>query len=99
MQPADEDSRKAALEWAASFKETCRRIREQSEPPPTPGEVVKQIRQRLAAKPRRWRGCRQRGCRRHHRCASPDLWCSHTALSPEQQAATRAQLKRALAGK
>ncbi|HET7680594.1 MAG TPA: hypothetical protein VFK79_10725 [Xanthobacteraceae bacterium] len=103
MHPANEDSRKAALEWAASFHDACRRFREQAgiepEPAPTPDEVVRQIRQKLAAKPRRWRGCPQRNCRRHHRCASSDLWCILTALSPEQQARTRAQIARALAGK
>ncbi len=52
------------------------------------------------ANDRNWPSCRRPACQRHRYCAAPDFRCANAppalTLTPDQEAAARAQLFRAL---
>ena len=78
----------------------------QTVPPQQSDEDVEQLRMELArrvahlAYDKYWRTCRRPACQRHRQCAVPDLRCTNAppppVLTPDQEAASRAQLFRAL---
>ena len=86
-----------------------RSTKHESKPKPDEAQAkpdVEQLRRELMRKiarmanDRNWPTCRRPACQRHRQCAAPDFRCANAppapVLTPEQEAASRAQLFRAL---